>query len=442
MALPAMIQKAAENQTSRYAALSQSLANLGQQVGATLAQREYQRQAAEALPAMQESYRRAFGKIQQGFISEGYMDVLNTSMQFGSTQNPFLMGYIEQANKFAKEAGDARLSQGWQNIQMGRSAGAATGGGGAGLPAVNDTIVDAELPTDAGDINAPVEEMVGVEEPVDPVSQIMNLAQGETNQKFATSLGLAAESSADPAKEELRKEITKNFKDYNAERESKRRQQFNSRLFDASKTDTSNSYMIQGADRVIGKGIQGLYIKPGFEVSGLTSKGAPTYKKQDIDDVYVQLDGAVSKLNEGDLGNFFDNAGGVMNTQIKTEVVKGKKRLDKDTTVVKIVDNKGREYALPPDSDEIKRIRIAYDYVKNNPAIMRSFNASDVGYLYSPTPKSEGPTRELAKGMPALQQSAPASSFASQDDVINAVKAGQLTREQAKSILQNQFGYK
>ena len=129
MALPAMIQKAAENQTSRYAALSQSLANLGQQVGATLAQREYQRQAAEALPAMQESYRRAFGKIQQGFISEGYMDVLNTSMQFGSTQNPFLMGYIEQANKFAKEAGDARLSQAWQNIQMGRSAGSDTGDG-------------------------------------------------------------------------------------------------------------------------------------------------------------------------------------------------------------------------------------------------------------------------------------------------------------------------
>jgi hypothetical protein len=50
-------------------------------------------------------------------------------MQFGSNQNPFLMGFIEQANKFAKEAGDVTLSQGWQNIQRGRAAGDAMGDG-------------------------------------------------------------------------------------------------------------------------------------------------------------------------------------------------------------------------------------------------------------------------------------------------------------------------
>jgi hypothetical protein len=32
------------------------------------------------------------------------------------------------------------------------------------------------------------------------------------------------------------------------------------------------------------------------------------------------------------------------------------------------------------------------------------------------------------------------SSYESRDDVISAVKGGQITREQAKSILQNQFG--
>lgn len=120
MAIPAIIQGIGERQANYGASIGQSLAKLGQQVGQQLAQREYQRQAAEALPAMQESYSRAFDKIQQNDISGGYMDVLNTSMQFGATQNPFLMGYIEQANKFAKEAGDARLSQGWQTIQQNR----------------------------------------------------------------------------------------------------------------------------------------------------------------------------------------------------------------------------------------------------------------------------------------------------------------------------------
>jgi len=127
MAIPAMITQMGQQQLNYGMSVGQSLQRLGQQVGQQLAQKEYQRQAAEALPAMQESYRQAFNKIQRGRISEGYMDVLNTGMQFGSNQNPFLMGFIEQANKFAKEAGDVTLSQGWQNIQRGGRAASAMG---------------------------------------------------------------------------------------------------------------------------------------------------------------------------------------------------------------------------------------------------------------------------------------------------------------------------
>ena len=163
MALPAMISDFSKQQLNYGMAVGQSLAQLGQQVGQQLAQREYQRQAAEALPAMQESYRKAFDKIQQNDISGGYMDVLNTSMQFGATQNPFLMGYIEQANKFAKEAGDARLSQEWQTIQRGGATGAAMGQTGAeeaesmvtrGIPARNI----GEEPLPEPDLNQPIPE--------------------------------------------------------------------------------------------------------------------------------------------------------------------------------------------------------------------------------------------------------------------------------------------
>lgn len=160
MALPAIIQGIGENQANYGASIGKSLAQLGQQVGQQLAQREYQRQAAAALPAMQESYRNAFGKIQQGDISGGYMDVLNTSMQFGANQNPFLMGYIEQANKFAKEAGDATISQEWQNIQRGRTAGGAVSGGLSGAQLAEQSafgIDNQALPAQEVDFNQPTD---------------------------------------------------------------------------------------------------------------------------------------------------------------------------------------------------------------------------------------------------------------------------------------------
>ena len=410
MAIPAMITQMGQQQLNYGMSVGQSLQRLGQQVGQQLAQKEYQRQAAEALPAMQESYKQAFDKIQRGNISEGYMDVLNTGMQFGSNQNPFLMGFIEQANKFAKEAGDVTLSQGWQNIQRGGGAASAMGGMG-GFGGIDTGFEDAELPTEA-DFDSELPDMVGIQPEskiptqLDIIDQVRGLAQGETNQKFAASLNLAAESATDPAKEELRKEVASNFKDYNKLSEAQQRKQFNARLFDVNKTDVSNSYMIPGAERIMGKGVKGIYFKPGFGVSGLTSKGQPAFKKQDLGNIAIELEGAISKLNEGELGEFLGNAGGALNTRIKTETIKSTRRSEPDTTVVKIVDNKGGEYVLPPDSEEIKRIRIAHDYVKNIPAVMRSFKESDAGYLFSPAPtvRSEGPTRQRSTGRPISQQ--------------------------------------
>jgi len=179
MAIPAMISDYSKQQLNYGMAVGQSLMQLGQQVGQQLAQREYQRQAAQALPAMQESYRNAFSKISQGDISGGYMDVLNTGMQFGANQNPFLMGYIEQANKFAKEAGSSVLSQGWQDIQRGGRAG---GGGrtgaqeaaeimGGGIPAM--PMVEEPLPEP--DLTQPIPEAAplgaGPQPPADPKAQ-------------------------------------------------------------------------------------------------------------------------------------------------------------------------------------------------------------------------------------------------------------------------------
>jgi hypothetical protein len=448
MAIPAMISEFGKQQLNYGMSVGQSLAQLGQQVGQQLAQREYQRQAAEALPAMQESYRNAFGKIQQGDISGGYMDVLNTSMQFGSTQNPFLMGYIEQANKFAKEAGDATLSQAWQNIQRGGAAGAAMGGGmgGEGMPGMGGSAeVDLETPLPDWETT---EEQPRIPSQLDIIDQIRGLAQGETNQQFAAALNKAADIGADPAKEKLRQEVAKNVEAFNRKNENEKLKSFNTKLYDASQASEEEATIIPGAERVLGKGVSGIYFSGGLKQTGVASSGKAAWTMEDAAGTIQSISGSISKLNEGEVGDFLANSGGIFNTSIKSDVIKGGAikgsggRTEPDQEVLKIKNKQGEELVYTGSSDDLKRLRIAYEDVKSSPGTLNTYKASNTGFLYSPPPKSEGPTRELAKGMPALQQSAPASSFASQDDVINAVKAGQLTREQAKSILQNQFGYK
>jgi hypothetical protein len=426
MALPAMIQKAAENQTARYAALSQSLANLGQQVGATLAQREYQRQAAEALPAMQESYRNAFGKIQQGDVSGGYMDVLNTSMQFGATQNPFLMGYIEQANKFAKEAGDATLSQAWQNIQRGGAAGAAMGGGLPGAEGYTPPMEDAEylegpMPTEEGgvDLDTQIAETEGAGQAAMPskfdvIEQIRGLAKGETNKKLATALNKAADSAADPEKAPLIQAVQDSVMRFNALNNEEQSQLFalqakknlgDVRVFDPKKAENRNSKLIPNADKIIGNGVKGIYFNPGFVESSVSKTGV-RYTKQNIDDMVKSVDAGISKLNEGGMGKFITKSGGVYNVGIETVMLPPARRGEEEQEALKLTNNQGQEYIVK-GKNEIASVRIAYNDVKSIPAQMQNFQESDIGFLVSKT-FAQGPRAEMAQGMPALQQSAPA----------------------------------
>jgi hypothetical protein len=121
MALPAMITGFGEQSANYGAAVGQSLAQLGQQVGQQLAMREYQRQASAALPAMQQAYKSAFDKMGQGQYADGYMELLNTNLQYGATTNPFIAQFAEQANQTAKQMESAM----WRQAQYGERGGAA-----------------------------------------------------------------------------------------------------------------------------------------------------------------------------------------------------------------------------------------------------------------------------------------------------------------------------
>lgn len=97
MSIAEQIMMGTQQQEKSWSVLSQNLSRLGQQVGQQLAMREYQKQAAEALPAMQAAYRSAMDDVSRGSVTEGYRKFMDAQFQFGGSQNPF----IAQANEAA-----------------------------------------------------------------------------------------------------------------------------------------------------------------------------------------------------------------------------------------------------------------------------------------------------------------------------------------------------
>jgi hypothetical protein len=133
-----------------YGPLTESLANLGRGVGMALTMKAQQKQAAEALPALQESYKNAFGKISRGEIADGYSDLLSASMNPAVAQNPFLSQYASQADQLARSAANAVIQQGFQR----------GGGGGGGIAAPQTSLLPAFEGEDMGvDFNEQIVEV-------------------------------------------------------------------------------------------------------------------------------------------------------------------------------------------------------------------------------------------------------------------------------------------
>jgi hypothetical protein len=90
MSIAEMIMEGGKQQSQSWSVLSENLGRLGQQVGQQLAMREYQKQAAEALPAMQAAYRSAMDDVAAGEVATGYQKFIDAQLQFGTSQNPFI----------------------------------------------------------------------------------------------------------------------------------------------------------------------------------------------------------------------------------------------------------------------------------------------------------------------------------------------------------------
>jgi hypothetical protein len=109
--------------------LSENLGRLGQQVGQQLAMREYQKQAAEALPAMQQAYAQAFQKMNDQDVAGAYQDIMNAQFTFGSLGNPMVDTMNKMAAESAAKAADGVYKKQLYGMQYGTSS--------SGLPAVD-----------------------------------------------------------------------------------------------------------------------------------------------------------------------------------------------------------------------------------------------------------------------------------------------------------------
>lgn len=434
MALPAMISGYSKQQSERFSNLGQSLAQLGQQVGQQLAMREYQKQAAAALPAMQANYRQAFESINRGDYADGYMKMMETNLQFGADQNPFLASAAQQATEMLALAGKQTQSEMWRMQQAGG------GGGGGGVEAVGPTrravargilLGEGAVPQeqaigmeDTIDLEGPLPAMEGVAEPaqVDPAVTLLDIANVANSPKFTRALIQSAENPPDQTKIE---DVRAAASDYFAKSEAEQKTVVDSLTMsfpNKQQLDSSvkkeDRLKVDGANRILGKGYQGLVLQPAEQIASVTigTKGIPseTYKtnKEDLDKFGITFAGAVEELNQGSIGNFISNSGGVFNVEKET-VEEGDEFDSKQVTY--LVDKRNKKNRIKIPTGEAGKAQLfAFDFLKSSPAELSVFrNQGSTAGLYSfPTKTTAGPRKELAPSTPmATQQRKPIGSF-------------------------------
>jgi hypothetical protein len=108
-----------EMQQGKYNALADNLIGLGRNIVGSLQMQAAQKQVQQALPLMQSAYSQAMDKIQAGQVTEGYRDILNAKLQFGSSQNPFIAQMNQMAGSVAEQAASNYMKTKLYEMQYG-----------------------------------------------------------------------------------------------------------------------------------------------------------------------------------------------------------------------------------------------------------------------------------------------------------------------------------
>ena len=135
MSIAELIMQGTNRSSESTAWVGDSLAKLGQNVGAALAQREQQKQAQEMLPMFQQSMQKSMQLAGEGKSGEAYSMMMPFLTDPSVARNPFMMPALEAGIKMNQIAADDFLRKSQISAYKDRYAGSGGGGGGGGFDA-------------------------------------------------------------------------------------------------------------------------------------------------------------------------------------------------------------------------------------------------------------------------------------------------------------------
>lgn len=119
MSIAEMINQGTERQSQNWSVLSENLGRLGQQVGQQLAMREYQKQAAEALPVIQQQMQAALKDAGKGRSADAYSKLLPLLSNPAYTQNQFILPVLNTGLELTGLAAQDSYKRSLMNAQYG-----------------------------------------------------------------------------------------------------------------------------------------------------------------------------------------------------------------------------------------------------------------------------------------------------------------------------------
>jgi hypothetical protein len=437
MSIAEQIMLGTQQQSKNWSVLSDNLGKLGQQVGQQLAMREYQKQAAEALPAMQAAYKSAMDDVVAGEVTQGYKKFMDAQFQFGASQNPFIAQANEAAGTIFQNASTMYEKQQQRKAQYGGGGG--MGGGGitprqaaesallgdtGGLPVMGAGMEAIEVDPATGQPIAAQTDMVNLEGELpemegvgatDVSASLIDIANTAKSAKFKSAL---TESAKNPPSEATLKDVQASVQNYFSLKDEEKKGVIDSNTAtfkgrkEAATTAGKDFYRIEGADRILGKQYEGMILKPSVEAKGTTVGKSQSISygtnAEDLRKFEGNVSGAVSELNQGKVGNFISNTGGIFNVEkdVLEEDIEDEYGQIKKAKATYLIDKNNPENRIKIlDDTQVK----AFDILKTVPSELQRLTGrgATASLVAIQRPVGKGPSAEAAKGLPAMTAAQP-----------------------------------
>ena len=463
MSIAELIMQGTNRASNSTAWVGDSLAKLGQNVGAALAQREQQKQAQEMLPFLQQSMQESMTLAGKGQTGDAYAKLMPFLTDPSVARNPFMMPALEAGIKMNQIAADdflrksqidayntrttEKASQGMDSRQiytpeerakmtlLGQTppdmvyedqaivsdttaVSQPTSQQQTGMPAMqggSPQIVEAPLPEEAPLQDGGATEMTykGPQ-----LKAVENIAASVQSPQYKKALLNSIKNPAPPEQVTSFKQFSNKYNSLPEDGKMAVMQDL-SIVFDSDKNFEKtkpqlgkNFYPLKPEQSaVIGNNITGIVLEPTTEAKSMTAgakSDSVTFgtNKSDIDAYQTLFTSAATELSQGKLGKFLKQNGGVFNT---TYTETGVREVpDEETGGTKKVPKSVILYQknLDPNNEKTPVIELtegqvaAFKTIQNSPSRLQQLRAGNSNSAFVRIAPS-GPTKEGTKMIPS-----------------------------------------